>query len=1110
MDDRGDLFQVEERDELLSIVRYLASDAGGASSGPSTATHALPERRLREILDRYQEHAALLDPLLPELVRAPAAGLLAWLASGAPPGDPSAARRCDLLLALARARGFRVVLRLLPHGLLELRRLAAAYAADAARPPATEELLARWAAVAALLPFPLHSVDPALAPALLAAASRRLASSGPLLHAAAELLGVLLARSDIADAALEPFLANLRLVDPLSDAADAAGLGRLAAAHAFVRHADAAAARVAAPRLADAARPWLLHPSPAARLAALKLSGRAALAALPPRSSLAVWRRRAGQRACFAAPPPAGAALSNAPHRETAGGDHNLRIGENYIRDDNDNDDNVNDSDDDEVPELVDGVAQALLDALAAAETAVRWAAAKGVGRLAARLPRAYAEQLVGAVLGAVLAPGRAEDAWHGGLLALAEAAHRGALPPALVEDVSSRAVAGLRYDVRLGRFSVGQNVRDAACFVCWALPRAFGGAQLRRHVERAAPDLVAVALLDRESACRRAAAAAFQENVGRLGGFPHGIELVQLLDFVDLGSVARTYLDLLPRAARLSDYRRPLLAHLARAKATHWDPALRDLAARAFAAAAEVAVAERAEDDIAFARELAHETAARALAAAADPSERAGGALLVAHSARVLELPAALLDAFLRGDAAVVLERYGATATVRLAAAYARAPAADGAASPSSDKCAALAALLLAVPRPDTLLDDDLHEAAAAVAAAAPAAVDVGGLWAVQGALHLLGASRALSAAELGAVLVSAAGDTDAGRRRDALSCLGLQLARGPPAVPLADVATALGRGLNDYSRARRGDVGSWSRLEALRALPRYAALIGADAAPATAAGLLQRVLRVALEPLASLVAPAWTAAAALAAVVPGGAAVANAAQHGAVADGAEQRFAACVPLLRESAWRDGVLTGWAQSCFSGAESDARAALDVLAAAAGDESPVRGGAEPLRAYLGQSFVRLWRLHAHSPRIALPLVRTIAALLERRVFHALQPPRYRFSQLLAEVAAAEAGSRQGRGDSYAAEEALGAVAVLLYAHYPPSTRAIAVAPLRALLTSEYVSVRRRTAERLYSALLVDGSDEDAELLDALPEFPVGDDLRAATEFVREHLRLPMG
>jgi hypothetical protein len=108
-----------------------------------------------------------------------------------------------------------------------------------------------------------------------------------------------------------------------------------------------------------------------------------------------------------------------------------------------------------------------------------------------------------------------------------------------------------LLYEVSKGSHSVGNHVRDAACYVCWAFARAYRY-RLRfcisiyiyiyichRHhfflviysPETLSPfsmalaqALITLAVFDRDVNCRRAAAAAFQEHVGRSGHFPHGI----------------------------------------------------------------------------------------------------------------------------------------------------------------------------------------------------------------------------------------------------------------------------------------------------------------------------------------------------------------------------------------------------------------------------------------------------------------------------------------------------------------------------------------------------------------------------------------------------------
>ncbi len=131
---------------------------------------------------------------------------------------------------------------------------------------------------------------------------------------------------------------------------------------------------------------------------------------------------------------------------------------------------------------------------------------------------------------------------------------------------------------------------------------------------------------------CRRAAAAAFQESVGRLGNFPHGIDLIGVADYFMVGNlqnvsdthtythcrsalpyrsvrphsgpcghicvclcvcVSQAYLNVAVSVARFPAYRQPLLSHLLHVKLRHWDKALRELAARALAALVPLCAAE-------------------------------------------------------------------------------------------------------------------------------------------------------------------------------------------------------------------------------------------------------------------------------------------------------------------------------------------------------------------------------------------------------------------------------------------------------------------------------------------------------------------------------------
>lgn len=61
-----------------------------------------------------------------------------------------------------------------------------------------------------------------------------------------------------------------------------------------------------------------------------------------------------------------------------------------------------------------------------------------------------------------------------------------------------------LTYEEPQGRHALGANVRDAACYIAWALARAFRPLDLVHFMEDIATSLVCVALFDRETNVRR------------------------------------------------------------------------------------------------------------------------------------------------------------------------------------------------------------------------------------------------------------------------------------------------------------------------------------------------------------------------------------------------------------------------------------------------------------------------------------------------------------------------------------------------------------------------------------------------------------------------------
>lgn len=245
------------------------------------------------------------------------------------------------------------------------------------------------------------------------------------------------------------------------------------------------------------------------------------------------------------------------------------------------------DDDDQDIPQEVEDVVELLLCSLRDDDTVVRWSAAKGVGRIGARLPAVAAADVCECVLG-LFADNERETAWHGGCMALAELARRGLLSPTQVGSGVRSVVSALRRDeARAGGYGGGgggggRAARDAACHAAWAFARAYDAVALAPYADTLAYALIATACFDREINCRRAASAAYQENVGRHGMFPHGIDVLTTADFQSVGPRNNAYLSIAPIVATYPEYTQPLIDHLVDLKVEHWDSTIREIAAKA------------------------------------------------------------------------------------------------------------------------------------------------------------------------------------------------------------------------------------------------------------------------------------------------------------------------------------------------------------------------------------------------------------------------------------------------------------------------------------------------------------------------------------------------
>lgn len=224
------------------------------------------------------------------------------------------------------------------------------------------------------------------------------------------------------------------------------------------------------------------------------------------------------------------------------------------------------DDEDIEVPDEMEEIIEELMQGLRDPETVIRWSAAKGIGRVTGRLPQDLANDVITTMVD-LLNNRESDSTWHGVCLALAELGRRGLLLPMHLPQVLPLIRKALVYEDSRGYYSIGQHVRDAACYVAWSFARAYDPQVLQPHVQSLASGLLIVTLFDREVKCRKAAAAAFQENVGRQGTFPHGIEIVTAADYFTVAVRHNAYLNISVFVAGFPEYTEPLISHLVERK---------------------------------------------------------------------------------------------------------------------------------------------------------------------------------------------------------------------------------------------------------------------------------------------------------------------------------------------------------------------------------------------------------------------------------------------------------------------------------------------------------------------------------------------------------------
>lgn len=245
-----------------------------------------------------------------------------------------------------------------------------------------------------------------------------------------------------------------------------------------------------------------------------------------------------------------------------------------------------------DIPPELESLLGTLLEKLSDPETIVRWSTSKALGRITQRLPNYMHMEIAEAILEAMEEPtvqslenqmqrdwSSVDDTtWHGACLSLAELARRGLLSADLLSKTIDKIILALQFEQKRGSRVIGSNVRDAACFCLWSFARAYSPQNFEPFKDKISTSLIVCALFDRELQVRRASSAAFQELVGRLGIFDHGIKLVGLVDYFSVGNINRSYLKVALEVAQLPEYQDSLVNYLTQVGSIHWDNEIRSL----------------------------------------------------------------------------------------------------------------------------------------------------------------------------------------------------------------------------------------------------------------------------------------------------------------------------------------------------------------------------------------------------------------------------------------------------------------------------------------------------------------------------------------------------
>lgn len=557
-----------ELNEVISMINNLDQDC--------VAKGEKSYEIFSEIVGRYQEQPHLLDPHLPRLIDM----LLAIVQR---PDCPQILFHATFkyLYQLTKVRTYKVLVKFLPHELNDLNFVLNLLEANCGTTEnwETRYMLLLWLSILVLNPFHMSRLDGFAAaapnndteathsPAELTKMERiykictqNVNANDTCAQMAAYLSSKYLVRIDVKDVYLPRFLSWI--IDGYPMDITEIKTGQLVAIAAILKHGKREDLLPHSEQLLawtlgcnyKTMGDYLKHK------VFVKIVQRLGLIFLKPR--LACWRYQRGSRSLTA-----NLGVSAAEVIELQSGS---------IHDDGEKDEDI------DVPAQIEDIVEELLQALRNASGDIRWSAAKGLGRITIRLPKELGDEVVGSVI-EIINPLEQNEGWHGACLAIAELAKRGLLLPYRLEAMVPLLLQAFTYDEMKGYMSVGQHIRDAACYMSWAFARAYEPTVLEPFVQRIAAGLIVTMVFDREVCickceikiyyltliicfqinCRRAASAAFQESVGRLGNFPHGIDIVTGADFYTVGLRSNSYLAISDFVSQYEEYTNSLIGGL-------------------------------------------------------------------------------------------------------------------------------------------------------------------------------------------------------------------------------------------------------------------------------------------------------------------------------------------------------------------------------------------------------------------------------------------------------------------------------------------------------------------------------------------------------------------